>query len=78
MPASTTIISDLATVRATAPTAATKAKALTAPELDIVGELSAAQAAIIQARTSLNNIVAATDSADPNLATLNNVLLSLT
>jgi hypothetical protein len=73
---STTLLTDVRKPLTTAPTAATKSKAI-ALEVDYLGMRSAAEAALIEARASLTILVAATDSADTNLATLNNIIASL-
>jgi hypothetical protein len=76
---STTLLTDLETVISTPPTTATKTKAKTSAggDIDYVGMCSAALAALAQAKETLIEITAATDSADPNLATLANILASL-
>lgn len=77
MAASTTVVTDLVTVASRTPTAATKAKAQQASDIDYTGMVSAAQAAIAQAKVSIGELAAATDSADPNATTLGNILLTL-
>ena len=72
--ASTTIISNLK--GATAPTANTL-KAASTVGLDVCGMLALAQSKALELKTCLTLLVRATDSADPNLATINNILASL-
>lgn len=72
---STTIITNLKNV--TAPTANTLADA-TAYGLDIAGMLADALSKAYELKNCMTLIVAKTDSADPNLTTLNNILASLT
>jgi hypothetical protein len=72
--ASTTIVSNLK--NAATPTANTL-KAANAAGIDINGMLVLAQAKALELRACLNLITRATDNADPNLTTLNNVLASL-
>jgi hypothetical protein len=74
---STSVLTDLATVAAQAPTAATRAKALATPELDYLGMIAAARAALSQARYSLALVAAATDAADTNTATIADILATL-
>jgi hypothetical protein len=71
---STTIITNLKTV--TPPTANTLADADTGG-MDMPGMLSLALDKANELKVCLTLIVNKTDSADPNLATLNNVLASL-
>lgn len=78
MAASTKIITDTATVAATAPTTLTAAKANTAPDLDYIGMIAAALQALAQARATFKALAAATDAGDPNATTLANILLTLT
>ncbi len=73
--ASTTIISNLKS--ATAPTANT-VKAANGQGIDIQGMLSLAQSKALELKACLTLLVRATDGADPNLATINNILASLT
>ena len=72
--ASTTIISNLK--GATAPTANT-VKAANAAGIDIGGMMALAQSKALELKTCLALLVRATDGADPNLATINNILASL-
>jgi len=72
--ASTTIISNLK--NATLPTANTM-KAANAAGIDAAGMLWLAQCKALELKTCLTMLVRATDGADPNLATLNNILASL-
>ncbi len=78
MAASTTLLTSIRTLQAeaTAPTAATLAKA-DAAGMDYFGMTSAALAALSQAWQAVTQIKVQTDSADPNLTTPTNVLLSL-
>jgi len=73
--ASTTIITNLKGV--TAPTANTLADS-TAEGLDMPGMLALALTKAYELRTCLTLLAKFTDSADPNLTTLNDVLASLT
>jgi hypothetical protein len=73
--ASTTIISNLK--NATAPTGNT-AKAASAAGMDMVGMIALAQTKALELKAHLTLLVRVTDAADPNLATLNNILASLT
>jgi hypothetical protein len=72
--ASTTIVSNLK--NASTPTANTMKAASTAG-LDFAGMLALAQSKALELKTCLTLLVRATDGADPNLATLNNILASL-
>lgn len=72
--ASTTIISNLK--NASAPTANTM-KSAGAEGVDMAGMLALAQSKALELKTCLTLIVRSTDGADPNLATLNNILASL-
>ena len=72
--ASTTIISNLKS--ATAPTGNTLKAAGTAG-LDVCGMLALAQGKALELKACLTLLARATDGADPNLATINNVLASL-
>jgi len=72
---STTIITTLKTV--TPPTANTLTDAYSYG-MDMPGMLSLALTKANELKVCLTQIVNKTDSADPNLATLNNVLASLT
>jgi hypothetical protein len=76
---STALLTNLATVAATAPTANTiaKAKSTAGEDLDYAGMISAAGQALDQARETLIQVSNATDSADGNLALLANILASL-
>jgi hypothetical protein len=73
--ASTTIISNLKS--AAAPTANTF-KAANAAGIDAAGMLALALVKALELKTCLTLLARATDGADPNLTTLNNVLASLT
>lgn len=72
--ASTTIISNLK--NASSPTASTL-KAGSGAGIDIQGMLALAQSKALELKTCVTLMVRATDGADPNLATLNNILASL-
>lgn len=72
--ASTTIVSNLK--NASAPTGNTL-KAANGVGIDVNGMLALAQIKAQELKTCLALIVKITDAADPNLATLNNVLASL-
>ena len=72
---STTIITNLKNV--TAPTANTIADATTYG-MDMPGMLASALTKAYELKECLTLIAAKTDSADPNLTTLNDVLASLT
>jgi hypothetical protein len=72
--ASTTIVSNLKS--ATAPTSNTL-KASGASGIDMSGMLALAVAKALELKACLNLIARSTDGADPNLATLNDVLASL-
>jgi hypothetical protein len=71
---STTIITNLTDL--SAPTANTLADA-TAYGMDMNGMLKLSLTKALELKACLNLIVAKTDPADPNLATLDNVLASL-
>ena len=71
---STTIITNLKSV--TAPTNNTAAASKTAG-LDVTGTLALALTKAYELKVSLTLLVQHTDAADPNLATLNNILASL-
>ena len=71
---STTIITNLKGV--TAPTANTIADSV-AYGLDVSGMLAGALEKAYELKACLTLLVAHTDSADPNLTTMNNVLASL-
>jgi hypothetical protein len=72
--ASTTIVSNLK--NATSPSTNT-VKAANAAGVDAVGMLALAQSKALELKTCLSLLARATDGADPNLATLNNILASL-
>jgi len=72
--ASTTIISNLKS--ATAPTGNTLKAAGTAG-IDACGMLALAQSKALELKQCLTLLARATDAADPNLATINNILASL-
>jgi hypothetical protein len=72
--ASTTIISNLKS--AATPTANTLKAANTAG-LDMGGMLALAQSKALELKACLTLLARATDGADPNLATVNNILASL-
>jgi hypothetical protein len=72
---STTIITNLKDV--TAPTANTITDSVTAG-LDVRGMLSLALTKAYELKVCLSLLVEHTDSADPNLTTMNNILASLT
>ncbi len=72
---STTIITNLKTVAT--PTANTL-KSAGAEGIDIAGMLGLALSKAAELKVCLGLITRSTDGADPNLATLNNILASLT
>ena len=72
---STTIITNLKTLAA--PTANTISDSV-AYGIDVSGMLADALTKAYELKTCLTLLVAHTDSADPNLATMNNILASLT
>jgi hypothetical protein len=72
---STTIITNLKDV--TAPTANTITDSVTAG-LDVRGMLALALSKAYELKVCLSLLVEHTDSADPNLTTMNNILASLT
>lgn len=72
--ASTTIISNLKS--ASAPTANTLKAGGTAG-IDIQGMLALAQSKALELKACLTLLARSTDGADPNLATVNNILASL-
>jgi len=72
--ASTTIVSNLKS--ASAPTSNTL-KAASAAGIDASGMLALAQSKALELKTCLTLLARATDGADPNLATINNILASL-
>jgi hypothetical protein len=72
--ASTTIVSNLK--NAGSPSANT-VKAANAAGVDAAGMLALAQSKALELKTCLSLLARATDGADPNLATLNNILASL-
>lgn len=79
MPASTAVITDLTTVTTTAPTAATKAAAQN-PALKIQDPVGNAKLCLLKAQEIkflLGEIKNVTDASDPNLTTINNLLLVL-
>jgi len=72
--ASTTIISNLK--GATLPTANTL-KAANAAGIDVNGMLMLAESKALELKVCLTLLARASDGADPNLATINNILASL-
>lgn len=72
--ASTTIITNLR--NASTPTANTT-KAGNTAGIDIPGMLTLAQSKALELKACLTLLAHATDGADPNLTTLNNILASL-
>ena len=72
---STTIVSNLKS--ALAPTANTLKAANTAG-VDLAGMMLLAEIKALELKTCLATLARATDGADPNLTTLNNILASLT
>jgi hypothetical protein len=72
--ASTTIISNL---KNTASPTANTCKAANTAGIDMNGMLALAQSKALELKACLTLLVRATDGADPNLATLNNILASL-
>jgi hypothetical protein len=73
--ASTTIVSDLK--NAASPTGNT-IKAANTAGIDVGGMLALARSKALELKTCLTLLERATDGADPNLSTLNNILASLT
>jgi hypothetical protein len=73
--ASTTIITNLKSV--SAPTANTLTDAAVAG-IDVVGMLALALTKAFELKTCLTELAAVTDPADPNLATIDDILASLT
>lgn len=73
--ASTSIVSNLK--NAASPSGNT-VKAANTAGIDISGMLALAQSKALELRECLTLLAHATDGADPNLATLNNILASLT
>lgn len=80
MAASTALITDMTTVTTTTPTAATvtKQNAAAGPIQDVVGNAFVSLAELKGLKERITEMVAATDSSDPNYTTLNNILLTLT
>lgn len=74
MAASTTLLTNAAALNT--PTAATKTKAAS-QSIDYIGMVSAAAEALTQAKRSLALLAAASDASDPQLTTINNMLLTL-
>ncbi len=74
MSASTTIISNLK--NATAPTSNT-VRSANAAAVDVSGMIALAQTKALELKSCLTLLAHATDGADPNLATINNILASL-
>jgi hypothetical protein len=72
--ASTTIISNL---KSTSTPTGNTLKAANTAGIDVCGMLALAQNKALELKACLNLLVRATDGADPNLATLNNILASL-
>ena len=79
MAASTTLITNMKTALATGPSVATAAKALnpTGPIMDYPGNTQEVLLKLQEANSLLTKVISATDASDPSLATLQNVLLSL-
>lgn len=77
--ASTQILTDLALCVTTAPTAAsvTKMNNPTGPIQDLTGMMQIALTAAQDCRRILTEVVKATDSSDPNLTRVNDILASL-
>ena len=75
---STALITDATTVATTPPTEATRLSALAPPDLDYIGTLNSAIAALAQAGQLLAAVAAATDAADPNTARIALIRASLT
>jgi hypothetical protein len=73
--ASTSIVSNLKS--ATASTGNTS-KAASAGGMDVAGMMALAQTKALELKAHLTLLAHVTDAADPNLATLNNILASLT
>jgi len=74
MSASTTIVSNLK--NATMPTGNT-IKAGNTAGIDVSGMMALAQSKALELKACLTLLVRSTDGADPNLATINNILASL-
>ncbi len=74
MSASTTIVSNLK--NATVPTGST-IKTANAAGVDVSGMMALAQSKALELKACLALIKGAMDGADPNLATINNILASL-
>ena len=72
-------ITPLKSVIATGPTTATSTKAIAqaGPIMDYVGNLNVALVKLEEAKVLLTSIVTDTDSADPNLSTLNTLVANL-
>ncbi len=79
MAASTHIITDLTTLATTAPTAAsaTKSTSGSGDHQDLQGNASLCLMKAQEIKVLLNTIATATDSADPNLTLVNNLLGAL-
>jgi hypothetical protein len=71
---STTIISNLKSAPAPTPNTV---KAANAAAIDANGMIALAQIKALELKACLTLLVHATDGADPNLATINNILASL-
>ena len=74
MSASTTIVSNLK--NATSPTGNT-IKAANTAGIDVSGMMALAQSKALELKACLTLLARSTDGADPNLATINNILASL-
>lgn len=79
MVASTQVITDSGTVISNGPTAATAAASIAAagPINDYIGNCKLLQEKFYEAKQLLALIISATDAADPSLATLQNIQLTL-
>lgn len=76
MAASTTLLTDAATMVSNGPTAATATKAAGTPEIDYVGMLQLYRDSLDSIKLALTQLKNSTDGADPNLTTINNDLLT--
>ena len=77
--ASTTLITNMRTVIATGPSIATAARANNpnGPIMDMTGNLNGVYLKLAEAQQLLQKVLIDTDSADPNLTTLQNIAASL-
>lgn len=78
MSASTTLLTDAATMIANGPTAATAAAAAgTTNGIDYIGTLYQVQARLKELKVVYNALISVTNGSDPNLTILNNDLLTI-